>query len=182
MGEVGSLLEGLPVPSLGMSGTPHEPRMSAERVELLHRWHEQASADLHRRSDNEVEYLDMRLHVPPMVFPPAPMSKLLGRAVLAETSVDDRVMDMGTGCGVNAILAARVATDVTAVDINPDAVAAARLNCERLGVGDRVECEVGHLFDPVEGTFDLIIFDWVCSPDLAPLGRVVLGRDGANSG
>jgi len=106
--------------------------MSAERVELLHRWHEQASADLHRRSDNEVEYLDMRLHVPPMVFPPAPMSKLLGRAVLAETSVDDRVLDMGTGCGVNAILAARVATDVTAVDINPDAVAAARLNCGRM--------------------------------------------------
>jgi release factor glutamine methyltransferase len=133
--------------------------MNAERVDRLRRWHEQTSADLHHRDSGDVEYLGLRLHVPATVFPPARMSELLGRAVLDETCVDDRVLDMGTGCGVNAILAARIAYDVVAVDVNPDAVESARLNCERHGVSDRVDCRVGDLFDPVDGRFDLVIFD-----------------------
>jgi release factor glutamine methyltransferase len=133
--------------------------MNAERVDRLRRWHERTSADLHQRDGGEVEYLGLPLHVPATVFPPAPMSGLLGRAVLDETCVDDRVLDMGTGCGVNAILAARAALDVVAVDVNPDAVAAARMNCERHGVSGRVDCRMGDLFDPVDGTFDLVIFD-----------------------
>lgn len=133
--------------------------MNADRVDRLRRWHDQTSADLHLRGVGDVEYLGLRLHVPATVFPPAAMSELLGRAVLDDTGVDDRVLDMGTGCGVNAILAARVAHDVVAVDVNPDAVAAARLNCERHGVSDRVDCRVGDLFDSVDGTFDLVIFD-----------------------
>jgi release factor glutamine methyltransferase len=133
--------------------------MNSERVDRLRRWHERTSVDLHQRDSGDVEYLGLRLHVPATVFPPAPMSELLGRAVLNETCVDDRVLDMGTGCGVNAILAARAAHEVVAVDVNPDAVEAARVNCERHGVSDRVDCRAGDLFDPVDGTFDLVIFD-----------------------
>lgn len=133
--------------------------MDADRVDRLRRWHEQTSAGLHQRDSGDVEYLGMQLHVPATVFPPAPMSEPLGRAVLDETRVGDRVLDMGTGCGVNAILAARVAHDVVAVDVNPDAVTVARMNCEGHGVAGRVDCRVGHLFEPVDGTFDLVIFD-----------------------
>ena len=137
----------------------YRPRMSPERAEQLRRWHEDASAELRERGDGDVEYLGLRLYVPATVFPPAPMSKLLGRAVLGEATDSDRVLDMGTGCGVNAILAAGTAREVVAVDLNPDAVAAAKENCRRHGVDDRVECRVGDLFGPTDGSFDLIVFD-----------------------
>ncbi len=133
--------------------------MSAERAERLRRWHEDASAELRERGDGDVDYLGLRLHVPATVFPPAPMSELLGRAVLHEVTDSDRVLDMGTGCGVNAILAARTAREVVAVDVNPDAVAAARQNCHHHGVDDRVECREGGLFEATDGVFDLIVFD-----------------------
>jgi len=67
------------------------------------------------------------------------MSHLLGEAVLAEVRDGDRVLDMGTGSGVNAILAATKSTDVVAVDINPRAVEAAQADVERNGVTDRVD-------------------------------------------
>jgi release factor glutamine methyltransferase len=66
---------------------------------------------------------------------------------------------MGTGSGVNAILAAGAARDVLAVDINPHAVAAARANAERNGVADRVEVRRSDVYSAVDGRFDLIVFD-----------------------
>ncbi|MDQ3504565.1 MAG: methyltransferase [Actinomycetota bacterium] len=83
----------------------------------------------------------------------------LGEAVLAETRATDRALDMGTGSGVNAILAARSARSVVAVDLNPLAVSAARLNAERNGVSDRVEVRESDVFNNVDGPFDLIVFD-----------------------
>lgn len=72
--------------------------------------------------------------MPPGVFPPTPMSDLLGHAVLEEVDAKDRVLDMGTGSGINAILAARSSPEVLGVDINPLTVAAARHNAKRKGV------------------------------------------------
>jgi release factor glutamine methyltransferase len=43
----------------------------------------------------------------------------------------DRVLDMGTGSGIHAILAAQVSQDVIGVDIIPEAVEAATRNAER---------------------------------------------------
>jgi SAM-dependent methyltransferase len=69
-------------------------------------------------------------------------------------------LDLGAGCGVLAITAARTAAKVVAVDLNPRAVALARLNAALNGVTN-VDCRAGNLFDPVAGeTFDLI----VCNP------------------
>jgi release factor glutamine methyltransferase len=48
------------------------------------------------------------------------MSHLLGKAVPAEVCPCDRVVDMGTGCGVNGILPAR-RTAVLALDTNAEA-------------------------------------------------------------
>ncbi|MGO9159304.1 MAG: methyltransferase [Streptosporangiaceae bacterium] len=104
-------------------------------------------------------YLGLTLVVPPEVQPITGMSHLLGESILAEVRDDDRVLDMGTGCGVNAILAARTARQILAVDINPHAIAAARQNAARNGVADRVEIRHSDVFGAVEGTFDLIIFD-----------------------
>jgi ribosomal protein L11 methyltransferase len=58
------------------------------------------------------------------------------------------VVDVGTGSGILAIAAARLgATDVRALDVDPDAVAAARANAERNGVADRVRVELGGFED-----------------------------------
>ncbi len=130
----------------------------AERIQV---WHESAYANgrAEGRAEQTFSYLGTSLVVPPQVMPVNAVSHLLGEAVLAEVRDGDRVLDMGTGCGVNAILAATTAGDVVAVDINPVAVEAARRNAERNGVGDRIEVRESDVFSHVEGEFDLIVFD-----------------------
>jgi len=118
---------------------PHEPRMSQEHAERLRRWHDNAYDTARREAgDQTFKYLGRTFVVPPQVMPITPTSHLLGEAVLAEVRPDDRVLDMGTGCGVNAILAAATAREVVAVDINPHALDAAVRNAEGNGVADRI--------------------------------------------
>lgn len=147
-----------------------QPRMSTERVERLRRWHDDSSAELRALGGHDVEHLGVHLHVPAGVFPPAPMSQPLGRAVIAEVRDGDRVLDMGTGSGVNAILAARSGAQVVTVDVNPVAVTAATFNAESCGVADRVDVREADLFDWVDDTFDVVVFDppfrWFAPTDM----------------
>ncbi len=133
----------------------------ARRAERIRQWHESAyeRGKSEGRGDQTFNYLGTTLVVPPDVMPITAVSHLLGEAVLAETRVTDRVLDIGTGSGVNAILAARSARSVVAVDLNPLAVSAARLNAERNGVSDRVEVRESDVFSNVDRAFDLIVFD-----------------------
>lgn len=133
--------------------------MPAERVARLRRWHDDVSTALHSLGDRQVDYLNLAVGVPAGVFPPAPVSQLLGRSVIDEVRDGDRVLDMGTGCGVNAILAAQKGAHVTAVDINPTAVTAAVGNAERCGVADSIDARVSDLFDGVDGCFDVVVYD-----------------------
>jgi release factor glutamine methyltransferase len=72
---------------------------------------------------------------------------------------EDDVLDLGTGSGIQAIVAAKQAARVVAIDINPEAVACAQANCERNGV-DNVTVLQGDLFEPLStgDRFDVIIF------------------------
>jgi release factor glutamine methyltransferase len=97
--------------------------------------------------------------VPAEVMPITPMSHLLGEAVLAEVRPGDRVLDMGTGSGVNAVLAASKGASVLAVDINPRAIETATANAHANGVADRMEVRHSDVFSDVAETFDLIVFD-----------------------
>jgi release factor glutamine methyltransferase len=150
----------------------HRPMMSPERAEALRAWHD---ADYRPGRDpgrvERHEYLGLVLDIPETVQPIFPASHLLGESVLAEVREADRVLDMGTGSGVNAILAARTAREVVAVDVNPDALRAARRNAELNGVADRVHVLESDVFDNVEGVFDLIVFDppfrWFAPRDMA---------------
>ena len=140
----------------------YTPMMTAEEAERIRRWHESAyrAAIEEAGAEGQVfEYLGRTIAVPPQVHPITGMSHLLGEAVLAEVRPEDRVLDMGTGSGVNAILAASVATQVLAVDVNPVAITAARENAARNGVADRIEVRHSDVFSAVTGQFDLIIFD-----------------------
>jgi methylase of polypeptide subunit release factors len=78
-----------------------------------------------------------------------------------------RALDLGTGCGSQALLASRHAEHVVATDVTKRALTVARLNLELNDVTN-VELREGSLFEPVEGErFDLIVSNppFVVSPD-----------------
>ncbi len=77
--------------------------------------------------------------------------------VFAAGTPSATVLDLGAGCGILGILAARRARQVTATDLNPRAEEFTRFNAWLNGV-DNVEVLTGDTFEPVGGrAFDLIV-------------------------
>jgi methylase of polypeptide subunit release factors len=79
----------------------------------------------------------------------------------------ERALDVGTGSGAQALLAAAHADRVVATDVNPRALAYTQLNAALNGL-DNVEVRRGSLFEPVAGEqFDLITCNapYVISPE-----------------
>ncbi len=105
--------------------------------------------------------------VPPGVYAPQEDTDLLAGALADEPLPDGAdVLDVGTGCGALAMVAARRGTRVTAVDVSRRALLAARLNARLAGLP--VRFRRGNLFAPVRGrSFDLILANppYVPSPD-----------------
>lgn len=91
-----------------------------------------------------------------------------------------RALDIGTGCGVQAMHLAQHAREVVATDVNPRALAMASLTARLNDV--TVDVRDGSLFDPVAGeTFDLIATNppFVISP---PGSEVLVYRDSGMPG
>ena len=133
--------------------------------EKVYREHLQQPAQL------SLEFLGRKLVVPASVFAPvSPEFNLLAATVLKEVKERDTVLDMGTGSGIQAILAASRAKRVLAVDVNPDAVRCARRNVALNGLTHRVKVLRSNVFEKVRGRFDLILFDppfrWTAPRDL----------------
>jgi methylase of polypeptide subunit release factors len=90
-----------------------------------------------------------------------------------------RVLDLGCGGGVQALLAASHAEHVVAVDLNPRALLYTRFNARLNGVTN-VETREGSFFEPVKGErFDLVVSNppFTISPD-----RRFIFRDGGRAG
>jgi len=70
-------------------------------------------------------------------------------------------LDMGTGSGLGALIAARNGYDVIAVDISPVAVRCARANAVLNGLDARIRVLEGDLFHPLPdiARFDLVAFN-----------------------
>ncbi len=69
----------------------------------------------------------------------------------------ESVLDLGTGCGIQAMHASRHAGRVVATDISERALGFARLNAALNGI-DNIEFRLGSLFEPVAGElFDHIV-------------------------
>ncbi|MFF2372596.1 methyltransferase [Agromyces sp. NPDC058110] len=67
------------------------------------------------------------------------------------------VLDLGTGCGIQAMHASRFAGRVVATDISERALEIARMNIELNGI-EGVEFRLGSLFEPVAGErFDRVV-------------------------
>lgn len=93
------------------------------------------------------------------VYEPAEDTFLLAENL--KVNKHDIVLDMGTGCGILAVLAAKKAKKVVAVDINPYAVRCAKRNAGLNKVKEKVEVRQGNLFESIRETekFTLIIFN-----------------------
>jgi release factor glutamine methyltransferase len=146
--------------------------MSAKRAERLRRWHLEADRDLREGLPRRMLFLGLDIRIPLDVFAPSGSGRF-HELVRDEVKPSDRVLDMGTGSGINALLAALTSSDVVAVDINPKAVEATAGNAARNGVADRITVAVSDLFDAVEGSFDVIAFNppfrWFKARDLFEL-------------
>ena len=109
---------------------------------------------------------------------PRPETELLMELALKETlPPSPRVLDVGTGSGVIALtLAAELPqSDVSAVDVSPDALDLARQNAQRLGLAERVRFFQSDLLQSVEGGFDLIAANlpYIPGGEIAGLAREV---------
>nr|WP_206693942.1 methyltransferase [Microbacterium lacticum] len=81
----------------------------------------------------------------------------------------ERVLDLGTGCGIQALRAGRFAERVVATDVSERALAFTRLNALLNGV-DGIETRLGSLFEPVRGeVFDRVVSNppFVITPRVA---------------
>jgi methylase of polypeptide subunit release factors len=79
----------------------------------------------------------------------------------------ERALDVGTGNGIQAMLASRHAEAVVATDVNPRALAFAALNARLNGVAN-IEHRLGSYFEPAQGErFDLVTCNppYVISPE-----------------
>jgi release factor glutamine methyltransferase len=93
------------------------------------------------------------------VYRPAEDSHLLAKYV--ERLVHGRVLDMGTGSGIQAVTAAKKpgVSWVTAVDLNPVALDYAKNKALEEGVSGKVEFILSDLFKNVTCCYDWIVFN-----------------------
>lgn len=132
--------------------------LGALRTGLMTRAMKLASA---RRA--EVEVAGLRLVVGRGVCHPAPALGLsfapLFEAALEGLEPGERVLDVGTGCGVWALLAVQAGADVIATDLPHVPFAPLRESAERNGL-EPPELRHGDLFEPVAGErFDRVLFN-----------------------
>ncbi|ADH93387.1 methyltransferase domain-containing protein [Arcanobacterium haemolyticum] len=77
-------------------------------------------------------------------------------ASLATYQAGDSVLDLGTGCGIHAIIAAKAGAHATATDISQRALDYAQFNARLNGV--TINTRIGSLFEPVAGeTFSVVV-------------------------
>ena len=92
------------------------------------------------------------------VYAPAEDSFLLAENIVVKE--DEKVLDMGAGCGLQSIIAARKA-NVVAVDINPHAVQCTKINAGLNEMRGRITFLQSDLFTAFseKAKFDVILFN-----------------------
>jgi HemK-related putative methylase len=122
--------------------------------------------DLKRARDGiYFDFINAALYIKPFVY--VPFDKSVPEMFFAYACLfkGKRVIDIGTGTGILAMIAAKTgAEDVVAVDINPNAVSCVQNNIKANKlehVISKVICT--DLFDGINDTFDVILFNapWI---------------------
>jgi len=91
------------------------------------------------------------------VYAPCDDTFLLGRVLLSEVVPGERVLEVGTGTGAIALLAARLGARVVATDLLQEAVECAQRNARRNGL--RLEVVRCDLMSCLSARFSLIVFN-----------------------
>ncbi len=104
-----------------------------------------------------LEYKGIHYETHPKVYEPAEDTFLFAENLQIDRR--DRVLEIGTGTGLLAIIASKQCSTVTATDVNPHAIDCAVKNLI-VNKSYNVELRKGNLFEPVEDEkFDLILFN-----------------------
>jgi methylase of polypeptide subunit release factors len=114
---------------------------------------------------------------PDFVVPPGPLTLALANAMVRLRC--EKLLDLGTGSGLLALLGSTIAGSVAATDKNERALDFTRFNA-RLNQVSNVKCLAGDLFEPVsEERFQLIL----CNPPfvISPVQRFLF-RDSGERG
>jgi len=114
---------------------------------------------LPEKDEKRILFDNFTFYVPQEVYEPAEDTFLLAENMIVNEN--DVVLDMGTGCGILGILAAKKAKRVVATDISPYAIKCARMNAGQNGVLEKIDIRLGNLFEPIKRSekFDVIIFN-----------------------
>ncbi len=107
----------------------------------------------------KIFYKDRVFFVFAEVYEPAEDTFLFADSLRVRS--DDEVLDVGTGCGILAVLSALVAKRVVATDINPHAAGCAQINAKVNGVSEKVDIVCGDMFNPLrkDSRFDVVLFN-----------------------
>jgi len=110
-------------------------------------------------SNSRIFFANYVFQVRENVYEPAEDSFLFAENL--QVKEKDKVIDMGTGCGILGIIAAAKADEVLAIDINPYAVACAKENAKVNHASGKIFFAQGDLFGPIKvgEKFDLILFN-----------------------
>jgi release factor glutamine methyltransferase len=104
-----------------------------------------------------LEYEGLQIEVTNETYPPSDDSYLLVEHLKIRPT--DVILEIGTGCGIIALIAARMAKKVIATDISPAAVQCARKNVKTNQLESKIEIRQGDLFNPIKTgeRFNLIL-------------------------
>jgi release factor glutamine methyltransferase len=126
------------------------------------------------------EFWSLSFTVTKDTLAPRPDSETLVEAVLTELPDRDKPLSLldlgtGTGCLLLALLSELPQATGTGVDVNPQTLAVARSNAERLGFGARTRFQCSNWWDGIEGRFDAILSNppYIPSDDIAALAPEV---------
>lgn len=200
--ESGSAPESLSAPESGSaSSLGRVPAPDCVSPPSLHR---AAAVDARRRDDvliaSDWGELAGVIPGPDHVMPVGGATRTL--AALAAYGAGERVLDVGTGCGYHAILAALCGARVTATDVSARALGYARFNAALAGA--EIDFRRGSLLEPVRGPrsdpadavdsadslsaarerYDVVVSNppFVITPEAARADGVRTYRDGGREG
>jgi release factor glutamine methyltransferase len=110
-------------------------------------------------SPKRVNFGDCVFEVCQEVYEPAEDTFLFAQNLYVKA--EERVLDIGTGSGILAVLAAQKAEFVVAVDINPFAVSCAQKNAQLNHVQNKIRFLQSDLFSALSPNivFDLVLFN-----------------------